>query len=209
MNTSVAANKFETTQFRIAALFSTAFIGLTVLLCTGLMLMADQPAQASPAEQMPPQINETRTTEHTMSASEVLGQDLPTLILFYPVEVCQRRYCLTPELVEARLGAIDLQTVNLMSVPVYAVSMEASQVEPELPLLGWDVYAVEPYRNWLPAFSQTVYGWGLEAPVVVLVDSDGTVLYRGEEYFAPEELEPYVERLALSAATTNANSVGE
>ena len=204
MNILSTAKTFEPARFGIAALFGAVFVSLTILLCGGLVLMKH--AQAFNPERMPVQIKAAQATGQSAFASEILGDDRPTLILFYPVEVCQRRYCLTPEAVEARLIANDLTAVNLVNVPVYAVPVESGRIRPVLPLLGWDVYAVEPYLNWLPPFSETVYGRGLETPVVALIAPDGAVLYRGDEYFTVEELRPYVEPSAPSATAATVDS---
>ena len=83
-------------------------------------------------------------------------------------------------------------------MPVYAVPTAENQAEPAFPLLGWDVYAVEPYANWLPDFSETIYGWGLEAPATVLVNPAGDVLYRGDEYLDRDDIESHLEQLTQS-----------
>lgn len=197
MNTTVATKKFELGRFGITTIFFTAFVALFGLLVTGLIFLKDSPAQASTADVSPLQMKQSTSQTRPTSVSETLNNTQPSLIVFYPVEVCQRRYCLTPEIAMAKLEAHSLEAVNVMSVPVYAVPMDAGQTRPEVPILDWDVYAVEPYADWLLEFSETVYGWGLEAPVVVLVDPAGVVLYRGDEYFDPEELKPYGEQFAL------------
>ena len=191
MNTAIAAKTFKPGRSGIVVIFLTAFVGMTVLLCTGALYMKEQPAQAAPGGALGP-------AEQTVPASEALSNGRPSLVLFYPVEVCQRRHCLTTEAIRARLAPGHTQALNLVSVPVYAVPLAVDRTGPTLPLLDWDVYAVEPYIDWLPAFSETVYGWGLEGPVVVLVSMEGDVLYRGDEYFTLDEVAPYIEQLALS-----------
>ncbi|MCB0166361.1 MAG: hypothetical protein KDI79_19175 [Anaerolineae bacterium] len=193
MSISSNQRKFASSQLGIAVIFSTAFVGLTVLLCAGLIVTRKQSMQALPA-----QFDESWSARQTIPASKAIDNDRSTLILFYPVEVCRRRYCLTLEAVEAKLDPNTLQTVNLVSVPVYAIPMKVDGDEPMLPLLGWNVDAVEHHIDWLPELSETDYGWGLESPAVVLVAPDSAVLYRGDEYFTLDELDPYLEPSRLN-----------
>jgi hypothetical protein len=197
MNSTAINKGFEPGRMGIVMIFFTVFIALSGLFFTGLILVKNRQVRASTANSSHYQMKSPTSRALTTSASEVLNNSRPSLLLFYPVEVCRRRYCLTPEIVTARLQAHALDAVNVVSVPVYAVSMNEDQTRPYMPIVDWDVYAVEPYSAWLPEFSETVYGWGLEAPVVTLVAKDGTVLYRGDEYFNPADLEQDGWQIAL------------
>lgn len=118
-----------------------------------------------------------------------LGNGKPTLLLFTPVELCRIRYCLQPKLVMERLTEEYADQINFVVAPVYAVD---APDKPRFPIVDLGVYLVEPYASWVPEMVKTEFGWGIAAPSILLVDPNGSVLYRGSEYFAVGEMDEYV-----------------
>lgn len=115
--------------------------------------------------------------------SQALANNKPTLILFTPVEMCQIRYCLQPSLVRERLAQAYPDQINFVEAPVYAVDAPG---KPSFPVVDLGVYLVEPYAHWVPEMVQTQFGWGIDAPSVVLVDQNSVILVRGGEFFDVE-----------------------
>lgn len=119
--------------------------------------------------------------EPGMTISVALSNGKPTLVLFYPVELCEIRYCLTEAFLTETDIANDPDRLNVVTVPIYAVPSAENETSSQFPYLGWEVYPVPPFDSLLPEFSLTHFGWGIAAPTVVLVDEQGQVHYRGRE----------------------------
>ena len=124
-----------------------------------------------------------------MDLATALGNGKPTLIFFTPVALCRIRYCLQPNLVRERLTEVYANQINFVEAPVYAVD---APDKPRFPIVDLGVYLVEPYASWVPEVVLTEFGWGIAAPSVLLVGQNGSVLHRGGEFFAVEELRAYV-----------------
>ncbi len=120
-------------------------------------------------------------SEPAMTISVALNNGKPTLILFYPVEFCQIRYCLNEAFLTETGIANDPDRLNVVTIPIYAVPSAENETPPPFPHLGWEVYPVPPFDSLLPEFSLTQFGWSIAAPTVVLVDEQGQVRYRGQE----------------------------
>ena len=137
-----------------------------------------------------------------VSLAQALHDDLPIVIVFVPVEQCIIQYCVTADLVAQRLEG---QEINVVEAPVYAVPMQDGIGRPIYPMIGWAVYLVEPFVNWLPEFSEGDFGYGLNATAAVMIDVNGDLVFRHQrlvdiDYFAQEVM-------AYTATHTLANQV--
>ena len=132
----------------------------------------------------------------SMSPAEALTNGKPSLFFFQPYELCQTRYCRQRATIADELQAHYQDEVNFVYVTAYAIPVD-NDMETQTPLLydNWDLYPVPPISDWLPRPSITEFGLGLAGPVAVLVDSDGHLVYQGDEFVTIDELEPDLQVL--------------
>jgi hypothetical protein len=137
-----------------------------------------------------------------VSLAQALHDDRPMVIVYVPVERCNIQYCLTGELVAHRLAG---QEINVVEAPVYAVPMQDGIGGPIYPMIGWGVYLVEPFVNWLPEFSDDEFGYGLAATAAVLIDVNGDLVFRHQRLV---DIDCFAQEVMAYAAThTLANKV--
>jgi hypothetical protein len=136
----------------------------------------------------------SRLDEITPAVALANGQ--PSLFYITPAEVCQIRACPSTAEIAGRLPARFRDRLNFVPVSMHAVQPGVS-AEPyaHLGYSDWNLYPTAPQPDWLPAPKLTPFGLGLEAPVVLLVDSQGRLVYRTGEDFSPAELEPYLQNI--------------
>ena len=159
-------------KVRIAQVqFAAALVAVVLLAITLVATVVAGPVNAHIASPVTTQT--ASSPPATMSLSNALGESLPMVIVFTPVEQCRIQYCVTGELVAQRLGD---QPINVVAAPVYAVSMQSDAADPIYPMIDWGVYVVEPFASWLPEFTEGVFGYGLDATAVALIDVNGEVV---------------------------------
>jgi hypothetical protein len=130
-----------------------------------------------------------------VSLAQALHDDRPMVVVYVPVERCNIQYCLTGELVSQRLAG---QEINVVEAPVYAVPMQGGADRPIYPMIGWGVYLVEPFVNWLPEFSEDEFGYGLAATAAVLIDVNGDLIFRHQRLV---DIDCFAQEVMAYAAT--------
>lgn len=151
--------------------FVSALVVVTLLATTLVAVVAASPISSRLAS--PDAAQATSMQSATMSLSLALGENRPMVIVFTPVEQCRIQYCVTADLVAERLGD---QEINVVAAPVYAVPMQSDAASPTYPMIDWGVYMVEPFASWLPEFTEGIFGYGLDATAVALVNANGQVV---------------------------------
>lgn len=117
-----------------------------------------------------------------MTPAQAVGSDNPTVLYFYPFEMCQIRYCRQPADVAAQFSEHYGDNLNFVAVTTYAAKSG------DVTFGNWDLYLVPPYDQWVPEFSETPFGRGLQSPVAVLVDGQGRRLGQADEFLSAGEI---------------------
>ncbi len=132
------------------------------------------------------------------SPAAALTSGRPSVFLFYPVEICQLRYCRPPEWIDAGLTRRYEDKVEFVTVRTYVTQ---SAVISTLQMENWDLYPVPPYSDWLPKPAPTWLGFGLgAAPVLLVIDAEGELVYEGDESTAVAEIAPALDGLLAPVA---------
>ena len=117
---------------------------------------------------------ETGTPDNKpLLASMALRNGKATLFVFRPVEKCTIQYCLTAGAVSAQLPADLREQVDVIDVPVYAITEDSHDAPPSFLRVDWDLYPAVPYAELIPAPELTEFGWSIHDTKMVLVSSDG------------------------------------
>lgn len=104
----------------------------------------------------------------------------PTLFLFTPIDDGQARIVWETAELAQELQAQVQDEMNVITVPVQSMFIIDNAGSYIAPKIYWDVELEEPYVNWLPDFTLTDAGWGLDATTAVMVSAVGQVMYRGD-----------------------------
>lgn len=134
-----------------------------------------------------------RSGSMTPAQAAVTGK--PTVLYFYPFEMCQIRYCRQPADVASELEQSFGASVNFVAVTSYASD---EKEDSSLTFDNWDLYLVPPYDEWVPESEQTVFGQGLEAPVTILVDGTGRRVAQDSEFITVAEIAELLEVTAIA-----------
>jgi hypothetical protein len=108
-----------------------------------------------------------------LSASMALANDKATLLVFRPVEKCSIQYCLNADAVSAQLAADLREQIDVIDVPVYAITSNTADTPPSFLRADWDLYPVIPYTDMMPLPELTEFGWSIHDTKMILVSSDG------------------------------------
>ena len=176
-------------QFKQRALAVAALTGMITFIGAGALIQGIRPA-GSPliasddvalGEATAEGFSATRQSIF-MSPAQAAVSGNPTILYFYPFEMCQIRYCRQPAGMAAQLREKFGESVDFVAVTTYAGRLGG------MALANWDLYLVPPYDEWVPEMSDTVFGVGLNAPVVVLVDEQGHKLGEFDEFLAFDQI---------------------
>ena len=104
----------------------------------------------------------------------------PSLFMFVPEGNCLPTQCRsTAELTNWLTAQVD-GAVNVIEIPVATLPPDATPAAaPQYYFASAGLYPVEGVVEWLPPLSQTAKGYGLAAPVFVVLDADGDWVHSG------------------------------
>lgn len=113
----------------------------------------------------------TAASREGLSAGAALVNDKPTLFVFFPVEQCTIKYCLTAVSLDQWVTELYGDRINVVEVPVLSGHVHHNGTPPPL-FVDWDIYPVPSFAEWMPEAELTDLGWGLKDSQVVFVSAD-------------------------------------
>ena len=145
--------------------FSFIMIALSLLLAllAIILIVAPRPEPTPPTPEVVP----------ATSASVALSNGLPTLMIFIPVEKCEQQYCLSEPIATKQLQDRGFEKLNVVEVPVSAISQMTAEAPPDYLFVHWDLYPVPTIYEWMPRVVLTDHGWGLADTHIVLLSENG------------------------------------
>lgn len=138
-------------------------IALTVLLGIAFVLSAPRPA--------------TGSADPTNAAPIAPAEAAPTLYVFFPLESCAVKYCVTADALERQIARLTDAPVDIVQIPVYGAHVYTNGTPPPL-FIDWTAHPSLLEAEWLPPAELTDYGWGLADAEVVLVSADTATVYQ-------------------------------
>jgi len=171
-----------------------ALYGVPSVIGVDVAVAQDDHTQPTHLTLAPVSSNGTFADFEGMSPGEAFTNGKPTILFVQPAELCQIRYCRPPADMTQEVQDRYHGDVNFVYVPTYAVPADVRpQSYLQLPYANWGIYPVPSYSDWLPKPTMTEFGLNLEAPMLLVIDSGGNLIYRGGEFVQMAELEPYLQ----------------
>lgn len=127
-----------------------------------------------------PRSNQNDNVKHANDVVSTVNNGRPTLLIFTPIDDNQSLIIWEASQLAQDLRVQYQNEINVINVPIqnrYIIDNANSHIAPKL---YWDVELVQPYINWLPEFTLTETGWGLETTTATLIANTGQILYTGD-----------------------------
>lgn len=182
-------------------------IGLWLALVAAVaFLLMNDTVFASPVNEVSTFATDTQDTslidnnsqiELISDVAETVNNGKPTMLLFAPIHHNEMRHVwdaawLAQDLEEKYAGHLDM-----IVVPVQSRLIGDTNSVPATPKIYWDVEMVEQYATWLPEFTLTDAGWGLEATAATMINEAGQVLYIGDTASVEALIDESWEKIAV------------
>lgn len=133
----------------------------------------------------------------TTNIAETIKNGKPTMLLFAPVHHNDMRHVWDAAWLAQALEAKYQGDVDVLVVPVRSRLIGDINSLPATPEIYWDFELVEQYATWLPEFTLTDAGWGLEATTATLINDAGQVLYIGDTASVDALIDETWEKIAV------------
>jgi hypothetical protein len=182
-------------------LLATSLFALIATLAAGLLLAPDLLVKNTPIglitaqdaadlDILPDPAPYELTAGSVVTPASALADGRPALVLFYPTDMCSYRYCRLPIELEIEVRDRFGETVTFVVIHTQSIPAGISPAQAQATEDGaWEIYPKALFADWLPAPVKTPFGTGLEAPVVVLVNSQNEQVLQTDEYPSWREIE--------------------